>query len=401
MKNTQSLSPARLAVVLGILTAFGPLSIDMYLPALPTIADDFGVATARVQTTLALFFIGLAAGQFVYGPLADRIGRRRPLLFGCGLYTLASLGCLVAPSIEALSGLRLLQALGGCAGMVIARSVVRDCFDAQESARMFSLLMLVMGLAPITAPLIGGQLLIFFGWRSIFWLLAGFGLLCLLLVSMALPETLPPERRIRAGLGRTLATYRDLLADRPFVGFALTTGLSGAAMFTYITGSPFVVIELYGVTPQAYGWIFGANAFGLILASQLNRWLLGRYKSGTILSVALLAVAVASLALVGIAAGGSGSLAALLVPLFICIAGYGIVSPNAAAAALGPHGQVAGSASALLGGLQFAVGTAASTLVSLLHNGSALPMAGVIAACCLGALTSYLTMAGRPLPQPV
>jgi DHA1 family bicyclomycin/chloramphenicol resistance-like MFS transporter len=391
----------RLTIILGTLSAFGPLSIDMYLPGLPAIGREFGVETAAAQQSLSAFFIGLALGQAFYGPIADRVGRRMPLLFGCILYTIASLGCVFAPTIGSLIGLRFAQALGGCAGMVIARSVVRDLFDARESARIYSFLMLVMGLAPITAPLIGGQLLIFFGWRAIFVVLAAFGLLCVALVLFGLPETLPPERRSTAGLGHALAAYGSLIRDRQFVGFALAGGFISAGMFVYIAGSPFVLIELYGVAPEHYGWIFGANALGLIAASQLNRRLLQRYNGETIMRAAIGTIVISGVVLVAVAVTGLGGLAGLLPPLFVCIAGYGLVAPNATAAAMAPYGAMAGSASALLGTLQFSVGAMAGILVGVLHNGTALPMAGMIAACAIAALLAFQTMAMRPVAQPL
>jgi DHA1 family bicyclomycin/chloramphenicol resistance-like MFS transporter len=391
----------RLTIILGTLSAFGPLSIDMYLPGLPGIGREFGVETAAAQQSLSAFFIGLALGQAFYGPIADRVGRRLPLLFGCILYTIASLGCVFAPTIGSLIGLRFAQALGGCAGMVIARSVVRDLFDARESARIYSFLMLVMGLAPITAPLIGGQLLLFFGWRAIFVVLAAFGLLCAALVLFGLPETLPPERRSTAGLGQALAAYGSLIRDRQFMGFALAGGFISAGMFVYIAGSPFVLIELYGVAPEHYGWIFGANALGLIAASQLNRRLLQRYNGETIMRVAIGTIVISGLVLVAVAATGLGGLAGLLPPLFVCIAGYGLVVPNATAAAMALYGAMAGSASALLGTLQFSVGAMAGILVGVLHNGTALPMAGMIAACAIAALLAFQTMAMRPVAQPL
>lgn len=395
MAHTSRPPTTRLAIILGILTAFGPLSIDMYLPGLPAIGAEFRAGSAEVQLTLSMFFVGLAAGQALYGPLSDRLGRRRPLLFGCALYALASLGCALAPSVGSLVALRIAQAVGGCAGMVIARSIVRDLFDAQESARIYSFLMLVMGLAPVTAPLIGGQLLAAFSWRAIFWLLTGFGLLCLALVLFGLPETLPPERRAQVGVGQALATYGRLLADPRFIGYALAGGFVSAGMFAYISGSPFVVIELYGVAPQRYGWIFGANALGLIAASQANRWLLRRYRPDTILAGALIAISAAGLALALVAASGFGGLAGLLAPLFICIAGNGLIGPNTTAAAMAPHGRIAGSASALLGTLQFVIGALSGMLVGLLSNGTALPMAAVIAGCELAALGVFFGLAGR------
>jgi MFS transporter, DHA1 family, multidrug resistance protein len=399
--TTQRPSTLRLTIILGCLAAFGPLSVDMYLPSLPTLAQEFRTDTAAAQLTLSIFFIGLAFGQALYGPIADRFGRKRPLLVGCALYMLASVACVLAPSIEALVVLRLLQALGGCAGMVISRSVVRDLFDEHESARIYSFLMLVMGIAPITAPLLGGQLLAWFGWRSIFWLLGGFGLLCLLMVAFGLPESLPVERRHRAGVRQALGVYVQLLADRRFVGYALAGGFLMAGMFAYISGSPFVVIELYGVSPQQYGWIFGANALGLIIASQLNRWLLARYRGDAILFAALAVAAAASVVLVLVAAFGLGGLVGLLLPLFICIASVGLVGPNTAAAAMAPYGRMAGSASALLGTLQFVVGAVSGIVVGVLYNGTALPMAGTISACCVAALVIFQVLAIQPQRRAV
>jgi len=372
----------------------------MYLPGLPRIAREFGVTAAQTQLTLSIFFVGMAAGQALYGPVCDRVGRKAPLAAGCVVYVLASLGCAFAPSITFLIGLRLLQALGGCAGIVIARSIVRDLFAERESARVYSFLTLVMGLAPVLAPLAGGQLLAVAGWRSIFLSLAGFGLGCLALVLVALPETLPEARRSRGGLGNVLRRYAELLADRRFVGYALAAGLIYAGMFAYIAGSPFVIIELYGVAPQDYGWIFGANALGLIAASQLNRRLLLRYSGDTILKAALASMMVAGLLLVLVAASGVGGLAGLLVPLFVCVAGVGLVGPNATAAAMAPYGRMAGSASALLGTGQFIVGAASSASVGALDNGSAVPMAAVIAGCACAAVAVYTVLVGRRASIP-
>ena len=392
-------STVKLTILLGILAAFGPLSIDTYLSGLPAIGREFRADDAAAQLTLSMFFVGLAFGQALYGPIADRLGRRGPLLVGCALYAVASVGCALAPSINALIALRFVQALGGCAGMVISRSVVRDLFDAHESARMYSFLMLVMGVAPILAPLLGGQLLVLFGWRSIFWVLAAFGLLCVVMVAVGLPETLPPERRATAGLGQVLRVYGGLLRDRRFIGYTLVGGLISAAMFAYISGSPFVFIELYGVAPQNYGWIFGTNAFGIIAASQINRWLLERFRAETILRRALMTIMVSGVVLMALAATGVGGLVGLLVPLFVCIAGYGLISPNATALAMASYGRAAGSASALLGTLQFALGAGAGTLVGVLANGTALPMAAVIAGCELVALTTFLVLVGRGTTQ--
>ncbi|HHY54627.1 MAG TPA: Bcr/CflA family multidrug efflux MFS transporter [Chloroflexi bacterium] len=388
-------SYARLALILGTLAAFGPLSIDMYLPALPTIAEEFGATTAAIQQTLSAFFIGLALGQLFYGPISDRVGRRAPLLVGCAMYTAVSLGIMFAPSVSWLMGLRFLQALGSSAGVVIGRSVVRDRFDERESARMFSFLVLVMGIAPITAPLIGGQLLVLFGWRSIFLVLAGFGVLCFVMVWLWLEESLPHARRTTTGLGSVMRGYGALLVDGRYMGFALAGGLASAAMFAYISGSPFVFIELNGVPPAQFGFFFGANAFGLIAASQLNRWLLAYYTSTQILVVALSVTAGAALLLLVATLLGVGGFPLMLVLLFVTIASTGMVGPNAMALALAPYGRRAGSASALLGATQFAAGALAGALVGLLANGTALPMASVIALCSVVAWLAMRLLALR------
>jgi DHA1 family bicyclomycin/chloramphenicol resistance-like MFS transporter len=399
--SSNNRSVARLAILLGTLTSFGPLSIDFYLPGLPAIAREFQTETAVAQQTLAVFFVGLALGQAFYGPLSDRFGRRQPLFFGCILYALASLGCAFAPSIQSLVALRFAQALGGCAGIVIARSIVRDLFDERESARMYSFLILVLGLAPITAPLIGGQILALSGWRAIFYVLCGFGLVCLGLVFFALSETLPVERRTRASFGTVLRIYGSLLVDGRFMGYALAGGLASGALFAYIAGSPFVFIELNGVPPERFGLLFGTNAFGLILASQFNRRLLVRYYSGQILTAALAVIAISGLLLAVITVTGIGGFPGMLVLLFCCIASMGLVLPNATAMAMAPFGKQAGSASALLGALQFAIGAAAGALVGALDNGTALPMVGIIACCGVAAYLVLHWMTLRPLPGRV
>lgn len=378
-------SYTKLAIILGTLIAFGPLSIDMYLSGLPTIAREFHTEISAVQQTLSVFFIGLALGQVIYGPLSDQLGRRRPLLFGCTLYSLACIGCALAFSIESLVVFRFIQALGGCAGVVIARSIVRDLFNQRESAQMYSLLMLVMGLAPITAPLLGGQILVIFGWRAIFLTLCGFGILCLFLVLFGLPETMPAEQRTPAALKEVGKVYGKLLGDRQFMGYALSSGLTAGAMFAYIAGSPFVFIELYNVPPERYGLLFGLNAIGLIGASQLNRWLLTYYYDTQILTSSLAFTAVTGLLLTTITATNLGGFLGFLVLLFFCIASIGMVQPNAMAAAMAPYGRHAGSAAALFGAVRFLISAGAGALVSALHNNTALPMVGTIAICSVAA----------------
>jgi MFS transporter, DHA1 family, multidrug resistance protein len=375
----------KLTLILGALTAFGPLSIDMYLPSFQAIARDLTASPAQVQLTLAVFFVALGIGQAFYGPLSDRYGRRRPLCFGLGLYVLASAGCALARSIEALVAWRFAQALGGCAGMVIARAIVRDRFDEREAARFFSLLMLVTGLAPILGPSIGGQILVFFSWRVIFWTLAAFALCCFAAVTFLLPESLPAERRAPLGMGAALHVYGRLLRDRAFMRYALSGALVISGMFAYIFGSPFVFMQIYGVRPERFGWIFGAIALGLISASQLNRVLLSRVAGARILARALVVTATAGVILLVMAWTGGGGLPGLLGPLFVYIASLGFVLPNVIATALGPQGRNAGTASALLGTLQFGAGATVGMLLGALGDGTPVPMAGLIAACGLSA----------------
>ena len=385
----------RLAVVLGALTAMGPLAIDMYLPALPTIARELDTSPASMQVSLAVYFGGIALGQAFYGPISDRWGRKPALYFGLMLFIVSSVGCALAGDVRTLIGLRFLQALGGCAPLVIPRAVVRDYFDQRDSVRMLSVLILVMGAAPILAPLVGGQLLVNFGWRSVFWVLAGYGVLWLTIVLVLLPESLPAARRQRHRLGEVLAVYRRLLGDRSYMGYVLSGGLVFSGLLAYIAGSPFVFIELFGVPPERYGLFFGANAIGIITASQINRWLAGRVDAGRIVSIVLVVAMTAGLVLVVDAYTGAGGFAGILVPLFVFIACHGFVMPNTTALAMAPHGRVAGSASALLGTLQFVLGATAGTLVGVLGDGTAVPFAAVIAACGAGAFAVY-----RTLPRP-
>ncbi|MFZ2872665.1 Bcr/CflA family multidrug efflux MFS transporter [Zavarzinia sp.] len=399
--NPTPTKPGRLGliVILGSLTAFAPLSIDMYLPAFPALETHFGASAGAVQGTLAAFFIGLAIGQSVHGPLSDRLGRRLPMVGGILVYVAASIAAIFAPDIETLSVLRFVQALGGCAGIVIARAMVRDLFDERDSARVFSLLMLVMGLAPILAPMLGGQLLAIADWRWIFAALATFGAACLGAVFFALPETLPAEQRQRGGLARILHAYGRLLADPVFMGFSLSSGFLMAGMFAYITGSPFVFITLYGVSPQAYGLLFGLNALGLIATSQINMRLLRHYSGRQILAVVMVAQALAAVALAGVTLVQPAQLVFVLVPLFACIASLGFVSANAAAAAMSRAGANAGIASALIGVLQFGLGALGGAFVGLFDNGTAAPMGFTIAGLSLAGLLAHRLLTGRGTNQ--
>jgi len=274
-------------ILLGALTALGPMSIDMYLPALPAIEQDLSAPAGTVGLTLAAFFIGMALGQLFYGPVSDRFGRKPPLYFGLALYIVASIACASANTITELIMLRFLQALGGCAGPVLARAIVRDRCSARESARAFSMLTLVMGLAPILAPVLGGWLLILMGWRWLFAALAAFGVLCLLCLHWRLAETHTPRPQEPLMLGSVLRGYGRLAINPTFLGYTLSGGLVMAGMFAYITGSPYVFIELHHLSPQQYSMVFGANASMFIGASQINAQLLKRIDLTVILRRAL------------------------------------------------------------------------------------------------------------------
>ncbi len=379
---------ARLVLILGALTAFGPLSIDMYLPALPSLTRDLATSAAEAQLTLSACLVGLAVGQALAGPLSDTLGRRRPLVVGLVAYALASLLCAVAPSAEALIALRVAQGVAGAAGIVIARAIVRDLHAGVAAAKFFSLLMLVNGLAPILAPVVGGQLLRVTAWRGIFLVLAAIGAGLALTSAVGLPETLPVERRQTGGLRTTRSALARLLADRAFIGYALSGALGFAAMFAYISGSPFALQEIYGLSPQAFSLAFGTNALGLALAGQVNGRLVGRVSPARLLTAGLAASAAGGIALLAVVGFGVLGLAGVLPCLFVVVASLGFVYPNATALALSDHPRAAGSASAVLGVIQYVVGASAAPLVGLGGSTSALPMALVIAALASAALAA-------------
>jgi MFS transporter, DHA1 family, multidrug resistance protein len=382
---------ARLIVLLGGLTAFAPVSIDMYLPALPTIGAAFGAQPGHVQLSLASFFLGLATGQAFYGPISDRFGRKRPLYAGLSIFALASTGCALAPSVDILIALRFFQALGACSGQVIARAVVRDLFEARDSARVFSLLLLVMGVSPILAPLIGGQIISWFEWRVVFWVIAALGVLGLAGVIFGLPETHKHENKRSLQLNKVIGVYYELLTNRTFVGYAVTGGLAMAGLYTYIVATPFVFIELFHVAANRFGLFFGANAVGLIAASQINVRLIRRFDTDTVIrKVLVVEIATGFLLFAGTALGLIG-LAGTAVLLFVYISSVGCLFPNTTALAMAEHGNKAGSASALIGTLQFSLAAIAASTVGALNNptSTALPMAIVIAGCGASAFAFY------------
>jgi len=375
-------------VILGALTAFAPLGVDMYLPAFPALERAFATTPGAIQGTLASFFLGFALGQGFFGPLADRFGRKKPLYAGLGLFALASIGCAYAPSVEWLTGLRFVQAIGACAGGVVARAMVRDLYTPREAAGVFATLMLVMGLAPILAPLLGGYLFLWLGWESIFWALALIGLACIAAVALRLPETHRAENVRPLAFGPVLRGYRALLGHRAFVARALAGGFSFAGLFTYIAGSPHVFITLNGIAPEHYGWLFGANAFGLIMVSQTNRWLVRRFPLATVLRGALSVQCFAGLGLLTAAVTGLGGLAGLFVFIMLYCACIGLVGSNATALAMAPFAENAGAASGLLGMLQFSLGAVMSTAMGAMPGATAIPFAATVAVCGILGLTT-------------
>jgi MFS transporter, DHA1 family, multidrug resistance protein len=388
----------RLVLLLGALTALGPLTIDLYLPALPTITADLATTEATVQLTLTGTLLGLALGQLVVGPLSDALGRRRPLLAGVALHVVASLACLAAPDVAVLGGLRVLQGVGAAAGSVIAMAIVRDLYVGRPAATLLSRLILVMGVAPVIAPTLGGWLLTATSWRGVFAALAVYSLVLLPVVARALPETLPAERRRTAGVPGTLRDYAGLLHDRAFVGLVLVAGLSMSALLGYVSGSSFVFQQQFGLDQQQFGLVFGSGAVWLIAATQLNPVLLRRFEPRQLLLAAVAAATAAGLVLLGFSLAGAGGLAGVLLPLWAVLFFVGIALPNAPAIALARHGERAGTAAALLGAAQFGVGAAISPVVGLLGNDSA-AMATVIASGLALGLAVLLSVV-RPWQLP-
>jgi DHA1 family bicyclomycin/chloramphenicol resistance-like MFS transporter len=374
---------ALIVLVLSALIAFGPVSIDMYLPALPAIARDLGGGASGAELSLSAFFFGFGAGQLLYGPLADRFGRRPPLFFGLALFIAASAGCALAPGMGALIAFRFLEALGGAAGPVLARAIVRDLYDRDRGARILSLMVLIMGVAPLLAPVIGGQVLVLAGWRAIFWILAAFGALCMAATFSVLPETLAPEKRLGESLFALVRFYLDLMRDRRYLAYALSGAAMSGGLFAYLTGSPFVFITLYGVPPEHFGFVFGLNALGIMAAAAINGRLVVRLGADRLLAFGTSLGALSGIVLALVAAAGFDGFPGLLTPLFLFVSSIGFVGANSMAGALALYPSRAGIASALSGTLQFLIGGLGGALVGLLADGTALPMAGVIAAAGL------------------
>jgi len=373
-----------LVVILGAISAFAPLATDMYLPALPNVRDALHASASQVQDTVATFFLGFAAGQLLYGPITDRFGRKPPLYWGIGLFTITSALCAAVPSVDAMIVLRCIEALGACAGVVVSRAMVRDLFPPSEIARIFSTLMLVVILAPILAPLIGSYLLLWFGWRSIFWALTAAGAISLVAVATRLRESHPGDPGRSLAILEVLRVYAGLLRRPRYILSVSAGALAFAGMFAYIAGSPFVFIEWFGLAPQRYSWLFAVNAAGIMAVSQVNRALLRRWGPARLLRIAGGVQAVAGLALLAAAALRADSMLAFAAPLFVFVATIGAIGPNASAIAMAEEERNAGAASALLGAIQFAAGTASALTVGALHAVTPLPIAAIVAACGIG-----------------
>ncbi|MEZ2658535.1 multidrug effflux MFS transporter [Aneurinibacillus aneurinilyticus] len=380
-----------MALILGALTAFGPLSIDMYLPSLPALTGDLNTSTSLVQISLTACLLGLAFGQLLVGPLSDARGRRKPLIVALIIYAISSLLCAISSSIWVLIALRVVQGVSGAAGIVISRAMVRDMYSGSELTKFFSLLMLVNGVAPILAPITGGLLLEVTSWRGVFVVLSILGAIMLLGALFGLPETLPIQRRSTGGIKGTLSTFRSLIGDRVFMGYALSQGLVLAAMFGYISGSPFVLQNIYGVSPQTFSVLFAINGLGIIIASQITGRLAGKVSETRLLVTGLGLAALGGILLLIMILIGAGLLA-VMIPLFFVVSSVGVVTTTGFSLAMQNQERSAGSASALLGLLPFVFGAIAAPLVGLGGSHTAVPMGIVIAVSEVGAIVCYALM---------
>lgn len=373
-------------LILGLLTAIGPFSIDMYLPAFPAIAKGLNTTVSQVMLSLSSFFIGISAGQLLYGPLLERFGRKRPLYLGLSIYLLASVGCVMVASVQGLIALRLLQALGGCVGMVAARAMVRDLFEVKENAKIFSTLMLVVAVSPIVAPTLGGYVTAVLGWRYVFIILIYIALFILAGIHYLLPESKQPDPGFSLKPEPIIKNFYSIIRHPQFATYALTGAISNAGLYAYISGSPYVFMEIFKVSEKQYGWIFAIIAMGLIGASQINNVLLKNYSNEQVINGALRCQCVVGLLLVVITLLGWDEVFLIIFLIFLFLSCQGFIFPNASALSLAPFGHSAGSASALLGAIQMSIGAGASAMVSILHNHTPLPMTGVMATCTLTAL---------------
>lgn len=388
-----------LILILGLLSAIGPLSIDMYLPAFPSIAKGLNTSVASVMLSLSSFFIGISIGQLIYGPLLERYGRKKPLYFGLTLYAISAFACATAMSVETLILFRFFQALGGCVGMVASRAMVRDLFDVKDNAKVFSTLMLVIAVSPIIAPSLGGFISIYFGWRYIFVMLIVVIAMIVAGIYFLLPNSKQPDPNYSLKPAAIISGFVTILKHPQFLMYTFSGAVASAGLYAFISGSPYVFLEIFKATEQHYGWGFAFVASGLIGSSQLNSLFLKRYSSAQIIKTALLSQSVIAIVLVSLAILGLSELFSTLLLVFLYLSCQGFIFPNAAALSMAPFGHNAGNASALMGFIQMSLGAFMSTMVSLLHNGTTLPMTGVMAFCSILA-TCIFTLTKTKKLQP-
>ena len=383
-------------MLLGALQAFAPLSIDMYLPAMPVMETVFHTSAAAVQITMVTFLLGYAVGQSLYGPITDRFGRKPPLYASLLLFIAASAACALAPSIPLISAFRLLQAIGACGGAVMSRAMVRDLFPPQDLRRIFSMLVLVLGVSPVVAPMFGSYLLLWFGWKAAFVAQATLGVACMAGMHFRLPESLGHDARRPLDWDAVTSAYTQLLKDRTFLGASVVCGFSSAGTFAYITSAPFVFISLYKVSTEHFGWLFGAVAAGMVLASQINGRMSHQIPLWRVLRNANLVQLGAGLVLLATVLSGVGGLGGVFLGVFAYVSAQGFVFPNGSAIAMMRHGKIAGTASALLGTNQFLIAAVTTTFLGFLDN-PAVPMAVVIAGCGFAATVLNLLTLGAKL----
>src|SRR5665647_462934 len=393
MNNSSPNKKFYLILILGLLTAIGPLSIDMYLPAFPDIAQSLHTSVARVMLSLSSFFIGISAGQLVYGPMLERFGRKKPLYIGFGIYLIASVGCAMAASVNSLIVFRLLQALGGCAGLVAARAIVRDLFEVKENAKVYSALMLVVAVSPIIAPTLGGYITAVFGWRIVFVMLIVIDIAILAGVYFLLPESKKPDPGFSLKARAIIKNYAGIIKHPQFYTYALTGAIAYAGLYAYISGSPYVFMEIFRVNEKQYGWIFALIATGIISASQVNNIALRNNSSERIIKIALAFQSIIGIVFAVLTFFSFSELYSSIFLIFLFLGCQGFIFPNASALSLAPFAHSAGSASALMGAIQMSIGAGASVLVSFLQNHTALPMAGIMACCSIMAF--FLFSLGR------
>ena len=379
---------------LGMLSALVAMAMDMYLPSLPQIAKDLEADFGLVQQTLSVFLIGIAFSQIFYGPISDRFGRRWVLFTGVSVFGLVSAFCAQSTNIDQLIHLRWLQALGAGAGSVIVAAIVRDLYQGQQAARVMSYVIMVMMVVPLLAPLIGGYVLIWLGWRAIFWLLVCLGFICAWTVVAIIPETNPPERRQSLSLGRVLSNYRHILSHSKAMGFNLCSAFSYGCLFAFISGSPYLYIEYFGISPEFYGYLFGCNIVLTMICAYLNSQLIGRFSSQSLLLGSVLVQVVACSCLMLISLFHFGGVVGTLIPIILCVGMIGMISANATASMLSYFTIATGTASGVLSVSRFGIAGIASAAVGFLHDGSNLVMPGVMLFCVLVSLGALVLLAG-------